>query len=98
MFGMIGKMRAKPGQREALLALLLDEVGAMPGCISYVVARDPEDADALWITEIWNSAEDHKASLSLPQVQAAIGKARPMIAGFDLSVRTEPVGGIGIPA
>lgn len=98
MFGLIGKMRAQPGQRDALLAILLNGVQGMPGCISYIIARDPEDADALWITEVWSSAEDHKASLSLPRVQAAIAKARPLIAGFESSVHTEPVGGIGLTA
>ena len=58
----------------------------MPGCLNYVVARDPADADAIWITEVWADAESHKASLALPSVQAAIAKARPLIAGFNSSV------------
>ena len=96
MHGLIGKMKAAPGQRDALIAILLDGIGGMPGCLSYVVARDPADADAVWITEVWDSAEHHKASLSLPQVQAAIAKARPIIAGFDTHIVTEPVGGHGL--
>lgn len=96
MHGLIGKMKAVPGQRDALIAILLDGIGGMPGCLSYVVARDPADADAVWITEVWDSAEHHKASLSLPQVQAAIAKARPIIAGFDTHIVTEPVGGHGL--
>ena len=96
MHGLIGKMKAASGQRDALIAILLDGIGGMPGCLSYVVARDPADADAVWITEVWDSAEHHKASLSLPQVQAAIAKARPIIAGFDTHIVTEPVGGHGL--
>lgn len=98
MHGLIGKMTAVPGQRDVLIAILLDGIGGMPGCLSYVVAHDPADVDAVWITEVWNSAEHHKASLSLPQVQAAIAKARPIIAGFDTHIVTEPVGGHGLPA
>lgn len=97
MHGLIGKMKAAPGQRDALIAILLDGIGGMPGCLSYVVARDPADADAVWITEVWDSAEHHQASLSLPQVQVAIAKARPIIAGFDSHIVTEPVGGHGLP-
>lgn len=97
MHGLIGKMKAAPGQRDALVAILLDGIGGMPGCLSYVVARDPADADAVWITEVWESPEHHQASLSLPQVQAAIAKARPIIAGFDSHIVTEPVGGHGLP-
>ena len=40
------------------------------GCLNYIVARDPADADAIWITEVWVDAASHKASLALPSVQA----------------------------
>jgi quinol monooxygenase YgiN len=96
MFGLIGKMKAQPGEREALLNILLAGTGSMPGCLSYIIARDPADADALWATEVWDSDASHKASLSLPAVQAAIAEARPMIAGFESSTVTEPVGGVGL--
>lgn len=96
MFGLIGKMRAQPGKRDELIALLLKGTDAMPGCLNYVVARDPADPDAIWISEVWEDEASHKASLSLPAVQATIAEARPLIAGFDSSVRTEPVGGVGI--
>lgn len=96
MYGLIGRMKAQPGQRDALAAILLEGTGAMPGCLSYVVARDPTDADALWITEVWDSADSHRASLNLPEVQAAIAKGRPLIAGFDSQTETEPLGGIGL--
>jgi quinol monooxygenase YgiN len=96
MYGLIVKMSAAPGQREALSAILLAGVNGMPGCLSYVVARDPADADALWITEVWDSAASHKASLALPAVQQTIAQARPLIAGFGQRTETEPVGGHGL--
>jgi quinol monooxygenase YgiN len=96
MFGLIGKMTAVAGQRDALAAILLDGTQAMPGCLSYVIARDPADENALWITEVWDSQASHKASLSLPSVQAAIAKGRPLIAGFSNRVETVPIGGHGI--
>ena len=96
MYGLIGKMNAVPGQRDALAAILLDGTQAMPGCLSYVIARDPADDNALWITEVWDSQASHKASLSLPSVQAAIAKGRPLIAGFSNRVETVPIGGYGI--
>jgi quinol monooxygenase YgiN len=96
MFGLIGKMMAVPGQREALVAILLEGVAGMPGCLSYIVARDPADADALWVTEVWESQEHHRASLTLPTVQEAITRGKPLIAAFGESVVTEPVGGHGL--
>ena len=98
MFGLIGKMIAVSGQRDALATLLLEGTQSLPGCISYVVALDPNDPDALWITEIWDSAESHRASLSLAAVQAAIAKGRPLIAGFRDRVETIPIGGAGLQA
>ena len=98
MYGLIGRMRAVAGQREALIAILLDGVSGMPGCLSYVVARDPADAEAIWVTEVWDSRASHEASLSLPSVKDAIGRGKPLIAGFDQHIETVPVGGHGIQA
>ena len=96
MYGLIGKMKAVPGQRDALISILLDGVSGMPGCQSYVVAQDPTDPDAIWITEVWDSQDSHKASLSLPSVKDAISRGRPLIAGFDQHIQTVPVGGHGL--
>lgn len=98
MYGLIGKMIAAPGQRDALLAILLEGTAAMPGCLSYVIAIDPAEADALWITEVWDDRESHAASLQLPAVQAAIAKGRPLIAGFGPRIETTPMGGQGLAA
>ncbi len=96
MYGLIGNMTAKPGKRADLLAILLDGVEAMPGCLSYVVAEDPADENGLWITEVWDSETDHKASLQIPSVKAAIAQAMPIIAGFGAHTQTRVVGGIGL--
>lgn len=96
MYGLIGRMSAAEGKRDELIGILLEQEGGMPGCLSYIVARDPADSNAVWVTEVWDSAESHKASLTLPSVQTAIGKARPIISGFDSRQETVPVGGIGL--
>lgn len=96
MYGLIGKARAQPGQRDTLTVILLEGTVQMPGCLSYVIAHDPTDADAIWITEAWDSAESHRASLLLPQVQAAIARARPLIASLGERFETIPVGGHGL--
>ena len=98
MFGLIAKIKTAPGQRNALVAILVEGTAAMPGCLSYVVANDVADSDAIWVTEVWASRESHRASLSLPAVQQAIAKGRSLIAGFGERFETEPVGGQGLPA
>lgn len=98
MYGLIGKMKTVPGQRDKVISILLEDISSMPGCLSYVVAKDPADPDAIWITEVWNNQESHKNSLSLPSVRDAIGRAKPLISGFDQSFETLPIGGHGLPA
>jgi quinol monooxygenase YgiN len=96
MYGLIGKMTAAPGKRDELISILLEGVARMPGCLSYIVAKDMGDANAIWITEAWDSKASHEASLSLPSVKEAIAKGRPLIAGFSDRVVTTPVGGTGL--
>jgi len=97
MYGLIAKITAVAGQREALAAILIDGSAGMPGCLGYVVATDTTEPDALWVTEVWESEAAHRASLRLPGVHAAIAKGRPLIAGFTSRVETVPVGGYGLP-
>jgi quinol monooxygenase YgiN len=94
MYGLIGRMLAAPGQRAELLAILTGSSGGMAGCLSYIIAEDTTHPDGLWITEVWTDEASHKASLSLPEVQAAIARARPLIAGFDNRQVTRPVAGV----
>jgi quinol monooxygenase YgiN len=96
MYGLIGKMRAVEGQRDALSAILLEGLKDMPNCHSYIVANDPVDGDLLWITEVWSDSAAHTASLSLPSVQSAIQKGRPLIAGMERVAETAPLGGTGL--
>ena len=98
MFGMIAKIIAVPGQREALIAILLKSAREMPGCLSYVVAKDSADAHAIWITEAWESKASHDASLSLPSVKHGIVAGKPLMASFAQVALTEPVGGHGLAA
>lgn len=96
MYGLIGKILAVEGQRDALADILLDGMRDMPGCLSYVVAKDPQDENALWVTEVWGSGEAHRASLSLASVQDAIARGKPLIAGFGERIETQPLGGHGL--
>ena len=98
MFGVISKIKSVADQRDALIAVLTEGTSAMPGCLSYVVARDAAEPNAIWVTEIWESRERHQASLSLPSVQQAMAKGRPLIAGFAARFETQPIGGQGVGA
>jgi len=96
MHGLIGKMNAAPGQRDLLISILLEGTTEMPGCLSYIVAKDSKDENGIWISEVWDSKESHAGSLKLPSVQQAIARARPLIAGMEQGATTIPVGGVGL--
>lgn len=96
MYGLIGKMTAADGRRDALAAILLEGLRNMPGNLSYIVANDPSDDTILWITEAWTDKAAHAASLTLPSVQAAIAKGRPLITGMERIAETNPIDGAGL--
>jgi quinol monooxygenase YgiN len=93
MYGLIGRFFAHPGKRDELIAAMTDDMEPMPGCLSYVIATDPKDENAIWITEVWDNPDIHEASLQIPWVQAAIAKALPLIASMEQLAETEPVAG-----
>jgi len=90
-YGLIGQMLAKPGQRAALVAILAEGTGAMPGNIAYLIGEDSANPDAIWIVELWTDKDAHMASLALPSVQDAIKRGRPLIAGFGTRAEFQPV-------
>jgi quinol monooxygenase YgiN/catechol 2,3-dioxygenase-like lactoylglutathione lyase family enzyme len=98
MFGLIRKMAAAEGRRDELVAILAESAGEMSGRLSYVVAKDSADASILWVTEVWDSAASHRASLRSPAVRAAIARTGPLIASMEVLASTEPVAGQAIAA
>lgn len=68
----------------------------MPGCLNYIVSKDSENEDVIWITEVWESKQSHQASLELPAVKEAISRGRPLIAEFGEQIKIKPIGGHGL--
>ncbi len=98
MHGLVAKIRSHPGQRAALLDVLLNEVPYLPGCISYVVAEDRGDGDVVWITQVWDSRESEAMQLTLVPVWDVIGRADALIASREITAATRPLGGQGLPS
>jgi quinol monooxygenase YgiN len=98
MYGYIGSMRTRPGTRNDVIALLLSGLDglASAGCLSYVVSACAVDDDRIWVTEVWESAEHHDASLQLPETKAAIAAAMPMLTGEFTRQETVVAGGLGL--
>lgn len=100
-YGLFGKIKATDGSGDALAGHLLDAATALAevaSCHQYVVSRDADDPESVWVFEVWDSAEAHQASLQLEAVQQLIARARPVIAGMGERFELQPIGGKGLVA
>lgn len=96
MYGLITRLRAKPGQREALSQLLDGGLSHRPGCLSYIVALEALSRDGVWVTEVWMDEPAYRASLTDLTLKVFTTRAWPMIAGMDDPIITSPIGGLGL--
>lgn len=94
MFGLIAKLTLLPGRRQEVIDLLGASTREMPGCSSYVIAKDAADEDVLWVTEVWESQAAHDASFALRAVQEVLPRVKPLIANFEKIATTNPVAGV----
>lgn len=93
-----GKITAQRGKRDELLAILVEAAGAMnevKGCHLYIVHTDNADPDAIRVYELWDSKEDHDASLQNQETRQLIAKAMPLINGRPEGMEWEAVAGKG---
>jgi quinol monooxygenase YgiN len=97
MWGMIAKITVLPGKRDEMIGILKSSAANMPGCFSYVVAKDATDENVMWVTEVWDSQASHDASLSLPAVKEAVPRGKALVASFERPSVTIPVWGVGLP-
>ena len=94
LYGLITQFIISPDHRDEFIHLLSRPAADLPGCLSYVIAKDAARQDAVWITEVWADKESHARSLKRPEVLEAIGKGRPLVTGMGVRVETEPVAGV----
>jgi len=96
MYGLIVKLMVAPGKGDQLVDILRQSAVAMPGCLSYVVAKDSSDENTLWVTEVWDNPTSHEVSLLLPSVKEAIPRAKAIVSNFEKIAVTTPVWGVGL--
>ncbi|WP_136603936.1 putative quinol monooxygenase [Paenibacillus dokdonensis] len=97
-YGAYVKFTAKPGARETLANILLEAAAAaqtVEECEVYIINLSETEPDAIWVTEVWSSAEAHQASLTQPETKDSITRAMPLIAGVE-SIPVVPLGGKGL--
>lgn len=99
-YGLHGKLNATKGNVDRLADILIKAsklVSKAKGCQLYVIGKDESDPNAVWITEIWDSKEDHDNSLGVEGVKELIGEAMPLLNGQpEKGQELEILGGSGI--
>ncbi len=79
-----GKLTAKSGHQKELADILLKAsqlISTADGCKLYVVGQDENEENSVYVTEIWDSKEDHDNSLNVEGVKELITKAIPILDG-----------------
>ncbi len=92
MIHVIAIITAKPGQREAILAAVRDNLAAVraeKGCIEYGPAIDADGigafqtkagSDTFFVIEKWQDADALKAHAAAPHMAAYSAKVKDMVA------------------
>jgi quinol monooxygenase YgiN len=96
--GKCARITLLPGWRDETIEILRESAAGMPGCPSYVVAKDTADENTSWATEVWNRMASHDTSLFLPLVKNAILEAKQLFRISRESPITSPVWETGLPA
>ena len=83
MFSVYGRMTALPGQRDELIALLLDGLRACGddnGLLTYSINTAFDDPDTIWLTQLWIDKAAHDAATHSEPVVAATRRVVPLLA------------------
>jgi quinol monooxygenase YgiN len=99
-YAYIGSMKVKPGHRDEVIETLLSGADGLraAGCQVCAVCTASDHDDVIWVSEVWDSAEMHLASLQLPETKAAIAKTMPLLTGEFTRQELTVVGGLGVMA
>lgn len=83
-YGLHGKLKATPGNGEKLAEILLKAsklVSATKGCNLYLISSDKDENETFWVTEVWDSKDDHDQSLKTEGAVELVLQALPILDG-----------------
>jgi quinol monooxygenase YgiN len=91
------KAVARTGRGTDLAEILLagaDELGADPGCELYLISRQADAPDVIWVTEVWRSEADLDASIERIRGSAGVSAAMALVEDWQM-IELELLGGKG---
>jgi quinol monooxygenase YgiN len=92
-----GKATAKQGKGGELAEVLLAaarELEADPGCALYLINRQSDDPDVVWVTELWGSQAELDASLERIRGSESVGQAMALVDDWQM-IELDLLGGKG---
>jgi quinol monooxygenase YgiN len=92
-----GKTRARPGHGEELARHLLaaaDELRDDAGCELYLINRQADDPDVVWVTELWRSQADLDAALARIRGTDGVAEVMQLVEDWQM-IELDLLGGKG---
>ena len=92
-----GKAVAREGRGEELAGVLLgaaEELESDPGCELYLINRQADRPDVIWVTELWRSQADLDASLERIRGSEGVAAAMALVENWEM-IELEALGGKG---
>ena len=93
-----GKATAKPGKGGELGEILLAAAAEMegdPGCELYLINRQADAADVIWVTELWRDQAALDASLERIRGSEGVAAAMALVEDWEM-IELEQLGGKGV--
>jgi quinol monooxygenase YgiN/mannose-6-phosphate isomerase-like protein (cupin superfamily) len=91
------KMKARPGAGARAAELLLaaaEELRSDPGCELYLVSRQTDDPDTIWVTELWRSQADLDAAIEKIRGSDRVAEVKSLVAESEM-IELDLLGGKG---
>jgi quinol monooxygenase YgiN len=95
-----GKATAKPGKGADLAEILLAAAAGLeddPGCELYLINRQADQPDVIWVTELWRSQGDLDASLERIRGSSGVAQALALVDDWQM-IELDLLGGKGAGA
>lgn len=98
-YALINKLTTKPGRRDEVIQLLLESGKRFqqhPSCIYYLVFKDTNSPNIIWVEDAWTNKEDHTTALAQPEMKPYIAKTIPLLEVMPEQYEIQYAGGKGL--
>jgi len=93
------RIPVQPGKRDEMVAAMqagLESAQAEPGTLSYILHTAPDDADSLFMYEVYEDQDALAAHMGSEAFKALGPAIRPFLAGRPELKLVDPIGGKGL--